>query len=96
MLNITANARLYDWDSMVSIHEDSHLAITWNMDNKSVGKHQLEIPQNQGSATAVASTVCGNFTIVGSQHGTLYKFNLQSGKKRAVYGDPKVITWRTK
>ncbi|EGC39440.1 hypothetical protein DICPUDRAFT_26840 [Dictyostelium purpureum] len=67
------------WETAVSIHNDSKIAFSWDCSELSV-KKQFNI-KSPISFTKISS--CGNFAFFGTVFGNIYKFNIQSGIKRA-------------
>lgn len=55
-----------------------------NNDNDIYSNHKhLSVPGNHASAVCMSS--CGNFAIVGTKNGMIYKYNVQSGLPRGSY-----------
>lgn len=78
------NARVGEWDNIVTAHHDELFARTWNSKNKKIGKHKL--PTVDGSFVKVVSmSQCGNFAFVGSANGSIGAYNMQSGILRKKY-----------
>ncbi|GMM31230.1 rRNA-processing protein [Martiniozyma asiatica (nom. inval.)] len=78
------NARVGEWDNIITAHQDEPFARTWNSRFKKIGKHKLSTIDN-GSAKCVAMSSCGNFGFVGSSEGGIGVYNLQSGILRKKY-----------
>ncbi|EQC27067.1 hypothetical protein SDRG_15077 [Saprolegnia diclina VS20] len=87
-----------DWSNVVTCHESEVPAYVWTLERKAMGKkvlQQVEGHTTPGSiehqrrldskATAVAISSCGNFALVGSVGGAIFKYNLQSGEKRGSF-----------
>ena len=82
---------------MVSIHANHAMAYVWSSQRKAQSGPVLRQPQWSISAvnsnpppisahaSAVVISSCGNFAIVGTKGGTLYKYNIQSGETRGEY-----------
>ena len=76
-----------EWANLVTIHEGDAAARTWDVANKVLGPHTL--PTRDGSAaSSVDISPCGSFAYLGSAHGGLDKFNIQSGIRRASASTP--------
>ena len=89
-------ARSRDWGDLVTIHRDHAMAYVWvtrrgaqsgpvlrqNSWNVSAMKIQ---PPVSCHATAVCLSSCGNFALVGTKGGTIYRYNVQSGMARGSY-----------
>lgn len=71
-------SKLRHWDSLVTIHSKTKSAYTWNLNDKVLGKHCLT-PDDNGTVTSVAMSACGNFALIGTSRGGVYKYNMQSG-----------------
>ena len=85
-----------DWGNMVTIHQHHAFAYVWSTTNKSQsgpllrqddwkvgGKHRA--PPRSAHATSVALSACGNFALVGTVGGMIYKYNMESGLARGSY-----------
>mmetsp|Transcript_46017 Transcript_46017/g.59119 ORF Transcript_46017/g.59119 Transcript_46017/m.59119 type:complete len:1225 (+) Transcript_46017:40-3714(+) len=92
----SADARSRDWCDIITAHENDSCVCIWRFDDRVLGPHelrQLHWPvSNMGSdqdpqhyATSVAISVCGNYGIVGTQGGVIYRYNMQSGAPRGSY-----------
>lgn len=57
----------------------------WSAANHIISKIPVENIYKEYRATAVAVSQCGNFGIIGYEHGAIQKFNLQGGKDRGVF-----------
>ena len=88
--------RQRDWGNMVSIHKDTASAFVWKYKHRVVTEMVLKQPHWQDNsrkfhsdrrthATAVALSPCGNFCVVGTRGGAIYKYNLQSGLPRGAF-----------
>ena len=91
-----SETRARDWGNMVTIHRGHANAYVWRYKHRVVTEMVLRQPnwggdERIGSAdrhhhsTAVCVTPCGNFAIVGSRSGNIYRYNLQSGLPRGSY-----------
>lgn len=78
------NARVGEWDNIVTAHQDEAFARTWHSKNKKIGKHRLPTVDG-GFAKTVAMSQCGNFAFVGSSAGGIGAYNMQSGILRKKY-----------
>lgn len=91
---VVEDARRYEWDSIVSCHVRHKAVHTWNLQNKTVGKHSLvSIHFTEGAKpSCVCITACGNFAVVGMTSGHVEMFNMQSGLHRGEFGGPQAHT----
>lgn len=78
------NARLGEWENIITAHRDEKVARTWNMRTKRVGRWTLST-NDDGFVKSVAISQCGNFGLVGSSNGSISIYNLQSGILRKKY-----------
>ena len=92
----TSEMRSRDWGDMVSIHQNHAFAYVWSSKNGaqsgpvlrqdgwnvSVMKKQ---PPNSAHATSITISTCGNYALVGTKGGVIYKYNIQSGMTRGTY-----------
>eukprot|EP01132_Coremiostelium_polycephalum_P001123 gene1123-1428_t len=69
------------WDTIVTCHQSSPKAMTWDCEHRSIGKNSLT-SSNGKPITAVCVSSCGHFALLGDAGGCLYKFNIQSGLER--------------
>ncbi|RKP01985.1 hypothetical protein CXG81DRAFT_11309, partial [Caulochytrium protostelioides] len=71
-----------DFDSIVTAHNDTSIAYSWNYGRGIVGKLRLE--STDGTPfSAVCVSACGHFVTLGTKGGALNRFNMQSGMLRA-------------
>ncbi|KAK9239623.1 Utp21 specific WD40 associated putative domain-containing protein [Lipomyces kononenkoae] len=70
-----------DWENIVTAHKDQAFARTWDGQRGIVGRWQLKT-SDKGTVRSVAISFCGNFALIGSAHGSIDVFNLQSGIHR--------------
>lgn len=85
-----------DWDNIAAVHQDLSIVTTWSYDKSKMGEHKLKMKKitnslnniNRIHATCVSLTKCGNFVVVGYNHGQVERFNIQSGIHRLTYGKP--------
>jgi U3 small nucleolar RNA-associated protein 21 len=85
-----------DWGDLVTIHKDHAIAYVWStrtksqsgpilrQDNWNVSAMQVQPPKSC-HATSVAVSSCGNFAVVGTKGGVIYKYNIQSGMPRGSF-----------
>eukprot|EP00934_Nitzschia_sp_Nitz4_P004825 Nitzschia sp. Nitz4//scaffold17_size182527//38361//42191//NITZ4_001836-RA/size182527-processed-gene-0.43-mRNA-1//-1//CDS//3329539286//4815//frame0 len=92
----SAEARSRDWGDLVTIHKDHAFAYVWSSKrgaqsgpvlrqdewNVSVMK---KAPPATAHATSVTLSTCGNFCLVGTAGGQIYKYNVQSGNTRGSF-----------
>mmetsp|Transcript_45879 Transcript_45879/g.53050 ORF Transcript_45879/g.53050 Transcript_45879/m.53050 type:complete len:1365 (+) Transcript_45879:49-4143(+) len=92
----TSEMRTRDWGDLVSIHQNHAFAYVWSSKNGvqsgpvlrqddwnvSVMKKQ---PPNSAHATSITMSTCGNYALVGTKGGVIYKYNVQSGMTRGTY-----------
>lgn len=85
------HTRRRDWDNLVTCHQDQSYALTWRLENMSLGKHKLS--SKDGSiVTQVLQSPCGHYTLLGCQSGAVDVFNIQSGiYQYSMSSDTKVI-----
>ena len=101
--------RAKDWCNVVTCHENDPNAYVWQFDRRAIGKHVLrqydptqpapkgseqERLRVQGRATSVTLSTCGNFALVGTAGGAIFKYNMQSGEKRGSF--PSAASAQTK
>lgn len=80
----SSEARVGDWENILTAHKDEPFARTWDSSTKRVGRHVLNTV-DQGMCKAVCISQCGNFGLVGSALGGIGVYNLQSGLLRKKY-----------
>ena len=92
----TATGMGKEWGDVVTIHEGSAMAYVWSSNRKAqtgatlrqgewnIGRMQKQ-PGRETHATSVCVSACGNFALVGTRGGIVYKYNLQSGMERGTY-----------
>jgi U3 small nucleolar RNA-associated protein 21 len=92
----TSEVRSRDWGDLVTIHQDHSLAYVWNtqrgaqsgpvLRQKSWNVSNMQRrPPSETHATAVAISACGNFALIGTKGGTIYRYNVQSGLARGSF-----------
>ena len=91
-----AQARTRDWGDLVTIHRQHSLAYVWSTKRGAQSGPVLRQPKWNISArkpappasthaTSVTLSACGNFCMVGTVSGKIYKYNVQSGQPRGSY-----------
>ncbi len=78
------NARIGEWENILTAHNESKAARTWDMRSKRVGRWTFETIDD-GMVKSVAISQCGNFGFVGSSNGGIGVYNMQSGMLRKKY-----------
>lgn len=78
------NARLGEWENIITAHKDEKIARTWDMRSKRVGRWIFST-NDGGFVKSVAISQCGNFGLVGSSNGSISIYNMQSGILRKQY-----------
>uniref|UniRef100_K3W5I7 Small-subunit processome Utp21 domain-containing protein n=1 Tax=Globisporangium ultimum (strain ATCC 200006 / CBS 805.95 / DAOM BR144) TaxID=431595 RepID=K3W5I7_GLOUD len=89
-----------DWSNVVTCHENEMAAYVWRFERRAIGKQILrqfdpsnrvtpgseeDLRRQKTQATCVAISTCGNFALVGSIGGAIFKYNMQSGEKRGSF-----------
>lgn len=92
----TSEMRSRDWGDLVTIHKDHAFAYVWSskngaqsgpvlrQDNWNVSVMKKQ-PPNSAHATSLSMSTCGNYALVGTMGGVIYKYNVQSGMTRGTY-----------
>jgi len=92
----TCEARNRDWGDLVTIHRDHAMAYVWStrrgaqsgpvlrQSNWNVSAMKPP-PPVRCHATSVCISSCGNFVLVGTKGGVIYRYNIQSGIGRGSY-----------
>ena len=92
----SSEARSRDWGDIVTIHKDHAFAYVWSskrgaqsgpvlrQDDWNVSAMKRQPPESC-HATSVAISACGNFAMVGTKGGVIYRYNVQSGNTRGTY-----------
>ena len=91
-----SQARSRDWGDMVTIHHQHSIAYVWSTKRGAQSGPVLRQPEWNVSArkppppasthaTALSLSPCGNFCVVGTAGGKIYKYNVQSGQPRGSY-----------
>jgi U3 small nucleolar RNA-associated protein 21 len=92
----TSEMRSRDWGDLVTIHKDHPFAYVWSSKNGAQSGPILrqdhwnvsamkKQPPKETHATSVAVSTCGNYALIGTRGGTIYKYNIQSGMTRGTY-----------
>ncbi len=96
MAMATSEMRTRDWGDLVSIHQDHAFAYVWSskngaqsgpvlrQDNWNVSVMKKQPPKS-AHATSISMSTCGNYALVGTKGGVIYKYNVQSGMTRGAY-----------
>ena len=91
-----SEARSRDWGDLVTIHRNHPFAYVWStkrgaqsgpilrQNDWKVSAMQVPPPKTT-HATSVTLSSCGNFAIVGTVGGIIYKYNVQSGLARGTF-----------
>lgn len=89
-----------DWANVLTCHENELAAYVWRFERRAIGKKVLrqfdpsdrvtlgseeDLRRKKTQATSVGISTCGNFALVGSVGGAIFKYNMQSGEKRGSY-----------
>ncbi|KAG6954024.1 hypothetical protein JG688_00012543 [Phytophthora aleatoria] len=92
--------RARDWANVVTCHENEIAAYVWRFEHRAIGKKVLrqfdpsnrvpsgsveDLRRKKTQATSVAISSCGNYALVGSLGGSVFRYNMQSGEKRGSY-----------
>ncbi len=92
----SSEARSRDWGDLVTIHEDHAFAYVWSstrgaqagpvlrQNNWNISAMKSP-PPITAHATSIAISSCGNFALVGTKGGVIYKYNVHSGNTRGSY-----------
>lgn len=92
----TSEARSRDWGDLVTIHRDHAMAYVWSTRRGAQSGPVLRQahwnvsamkvpPPVRCHATSVCISSCGNFALVGTKGGVIYRYNMQSGIARGSY-----------
>ncbi|TDH74233.1 hypothetical protein CCR75_001471 [Bremia lactucae] len=92
--------RARDWANVVTCHENKVGAYVWRFEHRAIGKKVLQqydprnhvvsgsvedLRRKKTQATSVAISSCGNYALVGSLGGSIFRYNMQSGETRGSY-----------
>jgi U3 small nucleolar RNA-associated protein 21 len=92
----SSDAHSRDWGDLVTIHQHHAMAYVWSSRRGAQSGPVLRQshwnisamkvpPPKKAHATSVAISSCGNYAVVGTLGGTIYKYNIQSGIPRGSY-----------
>ncbi|KAL3799459.1 hypothetical protein HJC23_013914 [Cyclotella cryptica] len=92
----TSESRSRDWGDLVTIHRNHAMAYVWSTKRGAQSGPVLrqsqwnisamkERPPRSANASSLAISSCGNFALVGTVGGVIYKYNLQSGLPRGSF-----------
>ena len=93
---VTSQGRSRDWGDLVTIHKNHAMAYVWSTKrgaqsgpvlrqlNWNISAMQVQPPRT-AHATSITMSACGNFAIVGTYGGAIYKYNVQSGLPRGAF-----------
>ncbi|KAL7517489.1 hypothetical protein ACHAWX_002406 [Stephanocyclus meneghinianus] len=92
----TSESRSRDWGDLVTIHRNHAMAYVWSTKRGAQSGPVLrqsqwnisamkERPPRSANASSLAISSCGNFALVGTVGGVIYKYNLQSGLPRGTF-----------
>ncbi|PKI85082.1 hypothetical protein MVES_001224 [Malassezia vespertilionis] len=76
-----STTRSRDWDDVLTAHANDRFAHTWTVRDKHMNKAPLSAaPSKKHAAVATAACVsaCGNFGLLGTSHGDVHIYNMQS------------------
>ncbi|KAE9246299.1 hypothetical protein PF004_g4861 [Phytophthora fragariae] len=92
--------RARDWANVVTCHENEIAAYVWRFENRAIGKKVLrqfdpnnrvpsgsaeDLRRKKTQATSVAISSCGNYALVGSLGGCIFRYNMQSSDARGSF-----------
>eukprot|EP00752_Nemacystus_decipiens_P004264 g3895.t1 len=88
--------RARDWCNIITCHEEDSNAYVWSYAKRAIGTHVLRQkhwpgnammhpPDPRTFATSVAVSGCGNYGLVGTRGGHVFRYNMQSGQPRGSY-----------
>ncbi|CAM9715574.1 unnamed protein product, partial [Sphacelaria rigidula] len=91
-----SETRARDWCNIVTCHEDDSNCYVWSYARRAIGTHVLRQKHWPGNAmmhppdpntfaTCVAISGCGNYALVGTRGGHVFRYNMQSGEPRGSY-----------
>ena len=92
-------ARERDWGDLVTVHRNHAFAYVWSTQRGAQSGPVLRQPQwnvstmkrpppREAHATSLCISTCGNYALVGTRGGQIYKYNIQSGIARGSYPPP--------
>ncbi|KAL4123846.1 hypothetical protein PRIC2_009692 [Phytophthora ramorum] len=92
--------RSRDWANVITCHENEIAAYVWRFEHRAIGKKVLrqfdpsnrvpsgsveDLRRKKTQATSVAISSCGNYALVGSLGGSIFRYNMQSGEARGSF-----------
>lgn len=84
--------RQNDWNNIVTIHKNHANAYLWKLQDRTISNiilkqdHPLLWSSDYlNHSTALAVSSCGNFVVIGTRRGVIYKYNIQSGLPRGSF-----------
>ncbi|CAM9336689.1 unnamed protein product, partial [Ectocarpus fasciculatus] len=91
-----SETRARDWCNIITCHEEDSNAYVWSYAKRAIGTHVLRQKHWPGNAmmhppdpntfaTSVAISGCGNYGLVGTRGGHVFRYNMQSGQPRGSY-----------
>lgn len=98
----SSEARSRDWGDLVTIHRNHAMAYVWSTKRGAQSGPVLRQPQwnvsamkerppRSANAASLAISACGNFALVGTVGGVIYKYNLQSGLPRGSFPKDAIV-----
>lgn len=93
------DAKVKDWDNIITCHANDNACRTWSSKSKKLGSHVL-ISTDKTAIKSTCISSCGNFGYLGCASGTIDMYNMQSGQFRKTFssaedGHKKPITGLT-
>ncbi|KAL7320299.1 rRNA-processing protein utp21, variant 2 [Mucor circinelloides] len=89
------DAKVKDWDNIITCHGNDNACRTWSSKTKKLGAHTM-ISTDKTAVKATCISSCGNFGYLGCASGVVDMFNMQSGQYRKTFnGHKKPITGLT-
>lgn len=79
-----SNARVGEWENILTAHMNEKEARTWDLRSKRVGRWTFGTTDG-GIVKSVQISQCGNFGFIGSSNGSIVVYNMQSGIIRKKY-----------
>jgi U3 small nucleolar RNA-associated protein 21 len=82
-----------DWDNILTAHQGESAARTWSWSTKKLGRFMLST-KDGSIVKSVGISFCGNYGFVGSNNGSVYMYNMQSGihRRSFINGHTKAVT----
>lgn len=89
------DAKVKDWDNIITCHGNDNACRTWSSKTKKLGAHTM-ISTDKTAVKSTCISSCGNFGYLGCASGVVDMFNMQSGQYRKTFnGHKKPITGLT-